>query len=60
MPPRQIRRKENMTSEEALKLVERIAKHPAPVTSQQAKQAKRALIMLYLKTLENHLKSTKT
>jgi hypothetical protein len=57
MPPRQIRRKENMTSEEALKLVERIAKHPAPVTSQQAK---RALIMLYLKTLENHLKSTKT
>ena len=48
---------ETVKFSEALKLAERIAKHPAPVTSQQAK---RALIMLYLKTLENHLKSTKT
>jgi hypothetical protein len=41
-----------MTSNEALKLAERIAKHPAPVTNEQAK---RALIMLFLKMLEQHL-----
>jgi hypothetical protein len=43
-----------MTLDEALKLAKKIAKHPAPVTHEQAK---RALIMLYLKTLENHLKT---
>jgi hypothetical protein len=46
-----------MTSDEALKLAEKIAKYPAPVTNQQAK---RALIMLLLKELERHLQSTKT
>jgi hypothetical protein len=46
-----------MTADEALKVAERIAKHPAPVSNQQAK---RALIMLYLKKLELHLQSTKT
>jgi hypothetical protein len=34
-----------MTGDEALKLAERISKHPAPVTNQQAK---RALIKLLL------------
>jgi hypothetical protein len=43
-----------MTRDEALKLVERISKYPAPCTHEQAK---RALIMYYLKTLENHLKT---
>jgi hypothetical protein len=43
---------DKMTSDEALKIAERISKHPAPVTNQQAK---RALIMLFLKTLEQHL-----
>jgi hypothetical protein len=42
---------------EALKVSERIAKHPAPMTNQQAK---RALIKLFLLKLEGHLQSTKT
>jgi hypothetical protein len=46
-----------MTSDEALKIAERISKHPAPVTHEQAK---RALIMYFLKMLEHHLQSTKT
>jgi hypothetical protein len=46
-----------MTSEEALKIAERISKHPAPCTHEQAK---RALIKLSLLKLENHLQSTKT
>jgi hypothetical protein len=46
-----------MTSEEALKIAERIAKHPAPMTQQQAK---RTLVLYYLKLLEGHLQSTKT
>jgi hypothetical protein len=36
-----------LSYDEALKLAKRIAKHPAPVTNQQAA---RALIMLYLKS----------
>jgi hypothetical protein len=46
-----------MTSDEALKLAERIAKHPAPCTLEQAK---RALMKLFLLKLEGHLRSTKT
>jgi hypothetical protein len=46
-----------MSSDEALKLAERIAKHPAPSTHEHAK---RALIMYFLKILEQHLQSTKT
>jgi hypothetical protein len=46
-----------MTRDETLKLAERIAKHPAPVTHEQAK---RALIKLFLMKLERHLQSTKT
>jgi hypothetical protein len=41
-----------MTREEAQKVVERIAKHPAPCTHEQAK---RALVLYYLKLLEQHL-----
>jgi len=41
-----------MTRDEALKLAERISKHPAPVTNEQAK---RALIKLFLMKLEYHL-----
>jgi len=43
-----------MTHEEAMKLVERIAKYPAPCTHEQAK---RALIKYYLQMLETHLKT---
>jgi hypothetical protein len=42
-----------MTHEEALKVAERISRHPAPVTHEQAK---RALVMTYLRMLEGHLK----
>jgi len=45
-----------MTSEEALKLAERISKHPAPCTHEHAK---RALILYYLKLLEQHLQPMK-
>jgi len=41
-----------MTADEAQKLVERIAKQPAPMTHDQAK---RVLIKYYLKMLESHL-----
>jgi hypothetical protein len=54
-----VREKEDeMSSEEALKIAERISKYPSPGLSQQ--QAKRALIMYFLKMLEQHLQSTKT
>jgi len=42
-----------MTRDEALKLAEKIGKHPAPCTHEHAK---RALMLLYLKTLEQHLR----
>jgi hypothetical protein len=41
-----------MTNAEALKLANRIAKYPAPVTHEHAK---RALIKLLLMKLESHL-----
>jgi hypothetical protein len=46
-----------MSSDEALKVAERISKHPAPCTHEHAK---RALIKLFLKMLEQHLQSMKT
>jgi hypothetical protein len=41
-----------MTSEEAFKIAERISKHPAPCSHEHAK---RALILYFLKRLEQHL-----
>jgi hypothetical protein len=46
-----------MTSEEALKIAERLRKFSPPGLSQQ--QAKRALVKLFLLKLERHLQSPK-